>query len=283
MERVKLPTPRLEDYRTMTTSPSAAEWEPIRPRQPSNFFSDFLARPFLISVGGECRPHWCSLAYVGDGSPADVVMAGVRHNDPGRSDREAAPPFWLQTDRAGTTIVDSCVVAAARDNWSWAFWLIKRELHDGTRMAEIVQDVAIEVTTRLRADADVGRNLNGYIRTSIIRRVKTIAIRESRVIYEGAAHDLEANHQPASPDWTKVFDDRITLRSLAPYMSHPVRTILHYRMADYSWKRIAQLVGLTEKQAKSRFYYGARQAYEELLAVQKKRANAERDPSNGRQ
>ena len=178
--------------------------------------------------------------------------------------------------------MDSCVVAAARDNWSWAFWLIKRELHDGTRMAEIVQEVAIEVTNRLRADADVGRNLNGYIRTSIIRRVKTIAMRESRLTYEGAAHDLEVNHQPAAPDWTKVLDDRITLRSLAPYMSHPVRTILHYRMADYSWKRIAQLVGLTEKQAKSRFYYGARQAYEELLAGQKKRANAERDPSNGR-
>jgi len=210
-------------------------------------------------------------------------MARVLHNDPRRSDREAVPPFWLQTERAGTIVVDPSVAAAIRQNWSWAFWLVKRELRDGTRMADLVQDVAIEVTNRLKADEDVGLNLNGYIRTSIIRRVRTIAIRECRVSYEGAAHDLEASYQPAAPNWTKVFEDRITLQSLAPFMSHPVRTILHYRMADYSWKRIAQLTGLTEKQAKSRFYYGARQAHEELISGQKKRSDPERNPSNGRQ
>ena len=210
-------------------------------------------------------------------------MARARYNDPGSTDPETVPPFWLHTEEDGAFLVDPGVARVAKDNWSWAFWLINRELYDGSRMAEIVQDVATEVTDRLRADAEVGRNLNGYFRTAIIRRVRTIAIRESRLSYEGAAHDLEVNHRPSAPDWTKVFEDRMTLQSLASYMSHPVRVILHYRMADYSWKRIAQILRLTEKQAKSRFYYGARRAHDELCAVQMKRANEGMDRNNGKQ
>jgi len=64
-------------------------------------------------------------------------------------------------------------------------------------------------------------------------------------------------------------------------MSHPVRRILHYRLLDYSWKYIAQQLNLTEKQAKSRFYYGVRQAFDELLATQARRARAERNPTHG--
>jgi len=64
-------------------------------------------------------------------------------------------------------------------------------------------------------------------------------------------------------------------------MSHPVRRILHYRLLDYSWKYIAQQLNLTEKQAKSRFYYGVRQAFDELLAIQARRARAERNPTHG--
>jgi hypothetical protein len=55
-------------------------------------------------------------------------------------------------------------------------------------------------------------------------------------------------------------------------MSHPVRQILHYRLLDFSWKNIGQRLALTEKQAKSRFYYGVRQAYQELLSLQARRA-----------
>jgi hypothetical protein len=68
--------------------------------------------------------------------------------------------------------------------------------------------------------------------------------------------------------------------TLIPYMSHPVRQMLYWRRLDYSWKHIANRLSLTEKQAKSRFYYGAHQAYEELQRVQAMRA-CERDQRNG--
>jgi hypothetical protein len=47
---------------------------------------------------------------------------------------------------------------------------------------------------------------------------------------------------------------------------------LHYRLLDYSWKYIGQRLALTEKQAKSRFYYGMHQAHDELLADRERRA-----------
>jgi hypothetical protein len=109
----------------------------------------------------------------------------------------------------------------------------------------------------------------------MIRRVKTLAARDGRITYEGGAQDLEANHRPSAPDWTKVLEDRLALQSLLPFMSHPVRRILHYRQLDYSWKQIGKRLALTEKQAKLRFYYGVRQAHEELLAIQARRARGE--------
>jgi len=209
-------------------------------------------------------------------------MPRAGHNDRGRLGPEAVPPFWLPTDEHGARRIDACVLTVSKENWSWAFRLISKQLYDGTRTREIVEDVAVEVSNRLGADRDVSRNLNGYFRTAMIRTVRTLAARESRITYEGGIHDLEANHQLSAPDWTKVFEDHMALEALVPYMSHPVRQIMHYRQLDYSWKRLAQRLSLTEKQAKSRFYYGARQAYDELLAVQARRTRAERNPTDGR-
>jgi DNA-directed RNA polymerase specialized sigma24 family protein len=202
-------------------------------------------------------------------------MARAGHNDRGRSGPEAVPPFWLRADEEGVGSINHRVLGVAKDNWPWAFRLIKKQLNDGARTPDIVEDVAVEVSNRLSADAEVGRNLSGYFRTAVIRRVKTLAARDSRITYEGGAQDLEVNHRPTAPDWTKIFEDRMALQSLVPYMSHPVRLILHYRLLDYSWKYISERLTLTEKQAKSRFYYGVRQAHDELLAVQKHRLRGE--------
>jgi hypothetical protein len=185
------------------------------------------------------------------------------------------PPFWLRAEENGVRIIDERVLAVAKDNWDWAFWLVKKQINDGSCTPEIVENVATDVTNRLKADPDVGRNLNGYFRTAVMRRVQTLVIRSSRTAYEGGTHDLETNHQPSAPDWTKVCEDRIVIKSLLPYMSHPVRRILNYRLLDYSGKQIAGRLCLTPQQAKKRFYYGVRQAHDELLADQAKRSRNE--------
>lgn len=209
-------------------------------------------------------------------------MSSIDHSDHDRLDSESVPPFWIHEGAHGDACyVDPLVVAASRENWSWAFWLIRRQLNDGGRLGQIVEQVAVDVTKRLMSDPQVGLNLHGYFRTAVLHTVQTIAVRERRISYEGASRDLEMNHHPTSPDWTKVFDDRMTLEVLAPFMSHPVRQIMHYRQLDYSWKDLAKRLAISEKQAKSRFYYGVRQAHVELCAAQLRRAHTEGDRRNG--
>jgi hypothetical protein len=50
--------------------------------------------------------------------------------------------------------------------------------------------------------------------------------------------------------------------------------MLHYRLLDYSWKEIGVVFKMTDRQARSRFYYGARKAYEDLLAAQERRRHS---------
>ena len=199
-------------------------------------------------------------------------MGRARNNDLSKLNSEPVPPFWLRADDRGQQPIDRDVIDVAEQNWLWAFWLVKKQLNDSARTAEIVEEVAVRVSSRLHAESNVRNNLNAYFRTALMRRVKTHAVRERRITFNGGLQELEQNHQPQASDWTKVFEDRLALHSLLPYMPDAVRQILHYRILDFSWKQIGSLVGTTAKQAKSRFYYGVRQAHNELLAIQSKRA-----------
>lgn len=208
-------------------------------------------------------------------------MSSISRNEPDRLGTDTVPPFWIPEGTLADRQVDPLVIQVSKDNWPWAYWLVERQLRDGGRAGQIVEDIAVYVTRRLLCDSQVGLNLGGYYRTALIRRVQTIAVRESRIVYEGTTRDLELNHQLSAPDWTKVLEDRMTLKSLLPFMSHPVRQIMHYRQLDYSWRDLARRLALSEKQAKSRFYYGAQQAHEALCEAQQQRANVERNRRNG--
>lgn len=208
-------------------------------------------------------------------------MSGTGRNSPDRLDPEPVPPFWIPESALTARRVDPLVIQTSQNNWPWAYWLVSRELHDGERAAQIVEDVAVHVTRRLLSDPEVARNLRAYYRTAVLRTVQAIAVRESRIVYKGSAGDLETNHPLIAADWLKALEDRLTLTSLLPFMSHAARQIMHYRQLDYSWKELARRLGLTEKQAKSRFYYGIKQAHQELCAAQQLRAGAERSRRNG--
>ena len=63
------------------------------------------------------------------------------------------------------------------------------------------------------------------------------------------------------------------INALIPFLPDRVRLMLHYRLLDYTWEEIAKRIGVTVKQAKSRFYYGAHQAYLEFMEVQARRVH----------
>ena len=184
---------------------------------------------------------------------------------------ERIPEFWIRPkDRSGRQL-DVRVIDASRHLWPWAFRHVEIELNDGARAAELLEEVAMEVSARLHAEPEVERNLNGYLITAFHHRVRSQLLRDSRLAYEGLLYELEENHQPRAPDWVSALETKLALNFLVSYLSHQTKHMLNYRTLGFSWKEIARFSGTTVEQAKSKFYYGAQKAYEALLENQARR------------
>ena len=184
---------------------------------------------------------------------------------------ERIPEFWIRPQDKRGRPLDVRVLEASRHLWQWAYRHVEIELHDGARAAELLEEVALEVSARLRAEPEVERNLSGYLITAFHNRVRSQFLKDSRLAYEGLLYDLEENHQPRAPDWVAALETKLALNFLVSYLPHQTKHMLNYRIVGYSWKEIARFAGITVEQAKARFHYGVQKAYETLLENQAKR------------
>jgi DNA-directed RNA polymerase specialized sigma24 family protein len=182
------------------------------------------------------------------------------------------PPLWIRPeDRRGVSI-DPRVVEASQRHWSWAYRYVESELQDGACAAELLEQVAIEVSSRLQVSPEVSRNLDGYLITAFHNRVRSQVLKDNHLAYEGLLKELDENHQLVAPDWVAVLETKLVMKSLLSRLPHEIRHLLHYRMLDFSWKAIGKSMGISAKQAKSRFYYGMQKAYHTFTDGQTKRA-----------
>src|ERR1022692_4110674 len=188
-----------------------------------------------------------------------------------RSDTSQIPPFWIRPRDDHDLTIDPRVHELAKRLWPWAFRHVERELHDGPSAAETLEEVAIGVSSRLHAAPEVGRNLNGYLITAFHRRVRSRLIREHRIGFEGLARELEKNHALRAPDSNAALEWRLTLDLLLTYLSHEIRHTLHLRMLGFPWKEVSDVLRISVKQAKSRYYYGLQKAYEDLIRTHRRR------------
>ena len=184
---------------------------------------------------------------------------------------ERIPEFWIRPQDKRGRPLDPRVYTACLHLWPWAYRHVEIELHDGARAAELLEEVAMEVSARLRAEPEVERNLSGYLITAFHHRVRAQLLRDSRLAYEGLLFELEENHRPRAPDWIAAMETKLALDFLVSYLPHQTKHMLNFRTLGFSWKETAGFAGITVEQAKSRFYYGVQKAYETLLANQAKR------------
>jgi DNA-directed RNA polymerase specialized sigma24 family protein len=181
------------------------------------------------------------------------------------------PPLWIRPKDRGA-VVDPRVVAASERNWLWAYRYVESELQDGSRAAELLEQVAIEVSRRLQVTPEISRNLNGYLITAFHNCVRSEQVKDNRLVYEGLMQDLERNHRLVATDWVAALEAELLLQSLLSRLPHEVRHLLHYRMMGFSWKAIGRRLGISTKQANSRFYHGVQKAYQTLIDDQMRRA-----------
>jgi DNA-directed RNA polymerase specialized sigma24 family protein len=190
---------------------------------------------------------------------------------------ERIPPFWVRPSNDRDQPIDPRVQELAMHLWPWAFRHVERELHDGPSAAETLEEVVIEVSSRLRAAPEVARNLNGYMITAFHHRVRSRQLREHRLALEGLARELEKNHGLRAPDSLASLEWRLTLDFLLCFLPHEIRHTLHLRVLGFSWKEVSDVLSISVKQAKSRYYCGLQRAYADLLESQLRRRTLEVD------
>ena len=191
-------------------------------------------------------------------------MREPRHKSPKEPD-EHLPPFWIFAKDSRGRPLDPRVKEVAEQLWRFAHRLVDAELHDSASTAEIVEKVASEVSSRLRDQPGIDENLRGYFMTAFRRRVRHQSMREHRVAYEGLVSELELNHHLTGPDFNQMIERSLCLEVIIDLMPHEARHMLHLRILEFSWKEIGQRLGISAKQARSRFYYELEKVHSKLL------------------
>jgi len=178
---------------------------------------------------------------------------------------EHLPPFWIFGSDSRGRPLDPRVRDVAEQLWRFAYRLVDAELHDPASAAQIVEKVAGEVSSRLHDTPGIDSNLKGYFMTALRRRVRHQFMAENRVAYEGLVSELEINHHLAGPDFYREIERHLCIELILDLLSHEGRHMLHFRMLDFSWTVIGRRLGLSAKQARSRFYYELEKVRSKLL------------------
>jgi len=196
-------------------------------------------------------------------------------HDQKRKGNGQVPPFWIRPRGHDGQPIDPRVMDASHRLWRWAYRHVQRVLRDAACAAELLEEVALEVSARLQVAPEVARNLSGYLITAFHHKVRSQILKESRLAYHGLPKELEEIHQLTAPDWGSAMHTELGLKSLLSHLPQEPKHMLHQRMLGFSWKAIGKFMGISANQAKSRFYYGMRKAHDTLLEEQAKRRSHE--------
>jgi len=182
---------------------------------------------------------------------------------------ERIPPFWMVARDLEGREVDPRVTTVAEDLWPQAYRHVARELRDPAIAAQLIEGVALDVSRRLREEPGVGRNLSAYFATAFRNRVRQQVQKERRMRYEGLVRELESNYRLTGPDWVAALDRDLCLEMIIDQLPEEPRHMLNERILGFSWKEIGQMLGISGKQASSRFYHALEKLHAKLIGSRK--------------
>ena len=189
---------------------------------------------------------------------------GEPQYDTRRTPAEHLPPLWMRACDSQGRPIDPRVVQVSEQLWHWAYWHVHQELHDSASAAQLVEGVALRVSSRLRDEPSVNQNLEGYFITAFRHRVSRQVLKENRIKYEGLLRELERNHRLTGPDLEAAMEWKLCLQIIVNLLPEKSRRMLNYRILGFAWNEIGRALRMSEKQAKSRFYYALNKVHGKL-------------------
>src|SRR5437588_2932657 len=175
--------------------------------------------------------------------------------------------------------VDEELVAAARKAWPHVLAHVRGRLRDKALgrertalAAEIWERVLVSVAkTRLRNKdlrspiLDLESYLIGTFHHRLNRELKKEQKRAETIEAFSSVLDLEQFGAATDAEWVEQLERAIATSQITDRMNPWMKKVWQRRQCEYSWKDIATWLGITEQQAKMKFYYGLQKIRQSIL------------------
>ena len=161
--------------------------------------------------------------------------------------------WWdRDVDRTGRPIRPD-VRLAGHEIWEQACQRTDVLLADFEPAAELMESTVAQVSRYLdRIGAPVSTRKHGLLLVAFCRALRRYAAKSSRLELVGGSGDL-ANHT-VDHAWMRQVNARLDLKSIVRQLSERNAAVLALRAAEYEWKEIAQLFGVSAGAIRNAFW-----------------------------
>jgi len=180
----------------------------------------------------------------------------------------------------GSSPAQEALLAASREAWPHVLAHARRTLagqgpdSENTALAAEVWEGLLRSVSRAlhrRRDQQPIADLNAYLIGAFHHRFNRVLKRERRrseiIELVPSTQDLERMDSARDIQWVAELERAITIREIVDQMDDWTRRVWKARQLGYSWKEIAEHLGLNQPQAKMRFRYGLEKTRDRLFGA----------------
>ena len=193
------------------------------------------------------------------------------------------PPEERETGRSGSP--DHELIAAAREAWPHALAHARKEFHqrglgsDSPSLAAQVWEGVLRTISKARQRNSDHRppisDLQSYLIVAFHRRFNKALLREQKRVelieLVSSSVDLERIESAHDTSWIEQLERAIAIREITDRMNEWTKKVWEAQEYGYPWKKIASWLGVTEQQAKMKYYYNLEKIRQSILREVKRR------------
>src|SRR5580704_9109429 len=161
--------------------------------------------------------------------------------------------WWdRELDHAGRPIRPDARLAG-HEIWEQACQRTQVLLADQSPAAELMENTVAQVSRYLdRIGAPLSTRKHGLVLVAFCRELRRYAAKSSRLELVGGAGEL--SQHAADNGWVRQVDTRLDFEKIVRRLSETNAAVLTLRAAEYDWKEIADLFGVSVAAVRNSFW-----------------------------